>query len=43
MIALSINDDGSHRIASHEMWKLERHVEMVQYVPTSTYWELSEW
>jgi len=30
MIALSLNDDGSHRIASHEMWKLERHVEMVR-------------
>jgi hypothetical protein len=37
MIALSL-DDGSHSIASHEMWKLEGHVEMVQYLSATTCW-----
>jgi len=37
MIALSLGD-GSHSIAFHEMWKMEGHVEMVQYLSATTCW-----
>jgi len=37
MISLSLYN-GSHSIASHETWKLEGHVEMVQYLSATTCW-----